>query len=282
MGEIKIHPAAECVRLMDTEELASLAASIEAHGLRDPIIMGRVNGAETELLVDGRNRLNACEIAKVEPRFEVMQFDDDEAVKAFVEDRSEHRNISKGQKAMRIALLYPTEKGGRGKKSKGKTAAENAGVSDRRIEQARSVYAYSPELALSVRDGPKKLDEALAEVREARKALNSSEAMLARLRAEAPDLADLVTEERLQVKDAIVALDSRIAEAKRAQETATRVLQSIFNALFPRGAAPDEWAERLTKDVSPEFWSGADELSVKNLAACADVMRAISERFTHG
>jgi ParB-like chromosome segregation protein Spo0J len=103
MTKIKIHPAAECVRLMDEEELASLAASIEAHGLRDPIIMGRVNGATSEMLIDGRNRLRACEIAGVEPRFETMQFEDDEAIKAFVADKSEHRNITKGQKAMRPA-----------------------------------------------------------------------------------------------------------------------------------------------------------------------------------
>jgi hypothetical protein len=114
-----IHPAAECVRLMDADELASLAASIKAHGQRDPIILGRVNGAASEVLIDGRNRLRACEIAGVEPRFQTIEFNDDEAVKAFIADKSEHRNISKGQKAMQIALLWPQpEKGGRGKKSK--------------------------------------------------------------------------------------------------------------------------------------------------------------------
>jgi hypothetical protein len=82
------------------------------------------------------------------------------AAKAFIADKSEHRNISKGQKAMRIALLWPQpEKGGRGKKGK---AAETAGFN-----------AYSRELAISVRDGTTKLDEALKEVKAAREALNS-------------------------------------------------------------------------------------------------------------
>ena len=45
MTEIKIHPAAECVRLTAPMSSASLAASIDAHGQRDPIILGRVNGA---------------------------------------------------------------------------------------------------------------------------------------------------------------------------------------------------------------------------------------------
>jgi hypothetical protein len=35
-----------------------------------------------------------------------------------VADKSEHRNLTKGQQAMRLALLYPEpEKGGRGKKA---------------------------------------------------------------------------------------------------------------------------------------------------------------------
>jgi hypothetical protein len=209
MQEIQIHPAAECVRLMDDEELASLAASIEAHGQRDPIIMARVNGATTELLADGRNRLRACEIAKVEPRFEVMAFEDDEAVKAFVSDKSEHRNLTKGQQAMRLALLYPEPgKGGRGKSGIGKTIRDNRTVSQDRLGQARSVLAYSRVLALAVRDG-KPLDEALAEVKAAREAMNTNEAMLAQLRSEAPDLADLVEEERMKPKEAMAAANER-------------------------------------------------------------------------
>lgn len=107
MTEVKAHPAAECVRLMDADELASLVASIKENGQRDAIVLGRVNGAETAVLVDGRNRLRACEIAGVEPRFETIEFADDDAVKAYVADKSEHRNLSKGQAAMRLALLYP-------------------------------------------------------------------------------------------------------------------------------------------------------------------------------
>ena len=166
-----IHPAAECVRLMDADELASLAASIKAHGQRDPINLGRVNGAASEVLIDGRNRLRACEIAGVEPRFQTIEFNDDEAVKAFIADKSEHRNISKGQKAMQIALLWPQpEKGGRGKKSK--NHKETLGFSSMRLSQARAVLAHSRELALAVRDGTTKLDEALKEVKAAREVID--------------------------------------------------------------------------------------------------------------
>jgi len=50
----------------------------------------------------------------------------------------------------------------------------------------------------------------------------------------------------------------------------------VYNALFPRGASPAEWAHRLAADVRKEFWTGADSLTPANLIACADVMRAIA------
>ena len=91
----------------------------------------------------------ACEPHDREPRFEVMQFEDDEAVKAFVADKSEHRNLTKAQQAMRLALLYPEpDKGGRGKNGK---ASETDGFSQSRLKAARSVLAFSRELALAVR-----------------------------------------------------------------------------------------------------------------------------------
>lgn len=275
--EIKTHPAAECARLMDPEELASLAASIEAHGLRDAIVMGRVNGAQTEMLVDGRNRLRACEIAKVEPRFEVQQFDDDNAVKAFVADKCEHRNISKGQKAMLLALLYPEpEKGGRGNKGK---ASETAGFSATRLKQARTVLAFSPELALAVRDGTKKLDEALVEVKTARDALTSEEAMVARVRNEAPDLADLIEEERMKPKEAITVLNSRVEELERKRATATQLLASLVNTWHPRGTEPVDYAERITENVALKHWPAqtACGLSKTELQAVAAVITAIAE-----
>jgi hypothetical protein len=244
---IKVHPAAECVRLMDEEELASLAASIEAHGQRDPIIMGRVNGAASEMLVDGRNRLRACEIAGVEPRFEVIQFEDDEAIKAFVADKSEHRNLTKGQQAMRLAFLYPEpEKGGRGKKGK---APETGGFSRQRLGAARAVLAYSRELALAVRDGAAKLDEALATAKAQRADLESNEQKLARLRSDAPDLAEQVDEGRFSLGEAFAAFEQRLKEAaaqeQSRRETMIRVASGAYINILALGV--------------PEFLADLDE-----------------------
>jgi hypothetical protein len=81
------------------------------------------------------------------------------------------QGVNKGQKAMRLALLYPEpEKGGarkRGSVSETKTALDKGGISAARLSQARAVLAYSRELALPVRDGLKTLDDALVEVKQA-------------------------------------------------------------------------------------------------------------------
>lgn len=93
-----IHPAAEAWRLMDADELASLAEDIGANGLLDPIIL-----TFEGFLVDGRNRLKACEIAGITPTFTVL----DEATDPYmvVVAKNERKNHSTGQQAMGRALI---------------------------------------------------------------------------------------------------------------------------------------------------------------------------------
>jgi ParB-like chromosome segregation protein Spo0J len=282
MTDLKIHPAAECVRLMDAEELASLAASIEASGLRDPIILGRVNGAETDImLVDGRNRLRACEIAGVEPHFETLNFEDDEAVKAYVADKSEHRNLTKGQQAMRLALLYPEpEKGGRGHKGK---ALETSGFSRQRLGQARAVLAYSRDLAIAVREGTRKLDEALDEAKAARAALETAESKLTRLRDEAPDLADFV-DEGMSIDEACAAFEQRkrdaekkVREEQEARQRHTLRVYEIVSQLYPRHGV-EAWLEYFARDLDRNEWPspGLQPLNAEILHTCADALHALA------
>lgn len=238
--KIQIHPAAESYRLMREDELAALADDIAARGQIDPIVMGRVNGASTAVLVDGRNRLEACWRAKIEPRFETLEFADDEAVRAFVKSRSERRDLSKGEKAMGLAFLYPEpEKGGRGNKRK---VGETPGFSERRLYDARAVLRHSLPLAEAVRDGTLKLDEALERIRNEKRELESAETRLADLRAGAADLADLVDEERISLDEAAAAFEQRKAEAAKIEQskrdTLIRVASTAFSNILALGV-PD-------------------------------------------
>lgn len=63
MSEISIHPAAMLFPMMGEKELSDLADDIAANGLIEPVVLyhGEV--------LDGRNRLAACQLAGVEPHF---------------------------------------------------------------------------------------------------------------------------------------------------------------------------------------------------------------------
>jgi hypothetical protein len=66
------------------------------------------------------------------------------------------RHMSKGQRAMLIAILYP--EGGRGK------TPRHVEFSGERIRQARFVLRYASDLLDSVRSGAISLDNAYGEV----------------------------------------------------------------------------------------------------------------------
>jgi ParB/Sulfiredoxin domain len=250
---MKIHPAAECVRLMDEDEFAALVEDIKERGQLESIVVARVKGAESDAVADGRNRLRACEAAGIEPRFEIREFEDDEAVKAFVNSREVRRSVTKGQQAMRHALLYPEpEKGGRGHKKKG---GETPGFSAKRLYDARTVLAYSRELALKVRDGGAFLDEALKEVTLARGKTNDVEDQLAKLRDEAPDLADLVTEQRMKLSEAVAALTKRKEEEAFRRSSVTQSIAESLNSLDYEGhGTADKWTSDIMEYFDEERW----------------------------
>src|SRR6516162_8080548 len=105
---MKIHPVADLFPMMPDEELAELAEDIKANGLIHPIITD-----DQGQLIDGRNRLKACKLAKIEPRFETL---DGQNVVAYIFSANiGRRNLTKGQRAMLVAKICPEpEKGGRG------------------------------------------------------------------------------------------------------------------------------------------------------------------------
>jgi hypothetical protein len=79
------------------------------------------------------------------PAASAALFEFDDAVRAFVKSRSERRDLTKGEKAMGLAFLFPEpDKRGRGNKGK---APEAGDFSRSRLQQARSVLRHSPALA---------------------------------------------------------------------------------------------------------------------------------------
>lgn len=79
------HPAANLFPLMAEEELQKLAADIKANGLHEPILL-----YEGQIL-DGRNRLAACRLAGVEPRYAPAQLNGSNSPTLFVISMNLHR-----------------------------------------------------------------------------------------------------------------------------------------------------------------------------------------------
>jgi hypothetical protein len=248
MSELAVHPGADAFAMMSREELAALAADIKANGLIHPIVLD----AEDKTLIDGRNRLKACEIAGVEPRFE--HFNGVDPTKFIWAANSLRRESTKWQKAMAFAIMHPGAKRG-SKSEKLSDFSDNLGVSKGHaknlISDARAVLAYSRELADAVRDGTIKLDAAIVQVKAEQSKLTSAESQLTRLREEAPDLADLVTEERLPLSEAYSAYEKRKSDEAAAKANQRETVLRLSEAAY-RGAgawATDEFAAGINDDL---------------------------------
>ena len=82
------------------------------HGLVHDIIV------DGDMLIDGRNRLKACEIAGVTPRFRDFPWDgpaedkEDAIVSYIVSENIRRRHLNAGQRAILLADAYPEPRQG--------------------------------------------------------------------------------------------------------------------------------------------------------------------------
>jgi N6-adenosine-specific RNA methylase IME4/ParB-like chromosome segregation protein Spo0J len=138
---------ASILPLLDGEDFASLVADIKAHGLREPVIIYE------DMVLDGRNRLRACEAAGVEPTFSVYQGDD--PVAYIVSLNLRRRHLDESQRAMVAAKLATLKRGNNQHSPIGETsqakAAELLNVGKRSVERAAEVRDHgAPELVSAV------------------------------------------------------------------------------------------------------------------------------------
>jgi len=61
----EVHSLAALFPMMPPDELEDLAADIKANGLNHAVVIDAEG-----MLIDGRNRIEACKLAGVEPRYE--------------------------------------------------------------------------------------------------------------------------------------------------------------------------------------------------------------------
>ena len=93
------HPAASMWPMASRTEYDDLEASIAATGLAVPILK------KGPIIIDGRNRLQACRKLNIEPRFEEYQGADDEIVMEIWKRNFARRQLTSAQKAQMLVKL---------------------------------------------------------------------------------------------------------------------------------------------------------------------------------
>jgi ParB family chromosome partitioning protein len=99
---MKAHQYSEIFPMLADDSLKELAADIKANGLQEPILTYQGQ------ILDGRNRLRACQLAGVEPAFQKASVATDEEALALVMSLNLHRrHLNESQRAMVGARVLP-------------------------------------------------------------------------------------------------------------------------------------------------------------------------------
>lgn len=97
--EYEVHEVANIFPLLEGEELDALANDIQAHGLIEPILLYEGQ------IIDGRNRLRACELTGVEPIFQETSLDGLTPLEFVISKNLHRRHLGAGQRAA-LALSF--------------------------------------------------------------------------------------------------------------------------------------------------------------------------------
>ena len=217
-----VHPYADKFPMLPEPELAELAESIRANGLRNPIVL-----TPDGLILDGRNRAAACERVGVAPTTTVYEGDD--LAEYVIDCNSSRRHMSTGARAMATALVM-LEAFGRenGRWSYGSKRKDPYDSSFRvYLSTAGLILDHAPDLAQQIVSGDLPLDAAKRDAELRRDA--------ERIRMEA--------EQRLAAEEA----DAKAFVEERSPELAARVdgrdLQSFVEA-------KDLWQRRNREEAA--------------------------------
>ena len=103
-GPYRVHPVLAAFPLMEGEEFAELAKSIDAVGLQEKVVLA----PDGETIVDGRNRYLACVgPAQCAPTFRTLGsfYDDADIVRFIVNANVRRRHLTEDQLAPILALI---------------------------------------------------------------------------------------------------------------------------------------------------------------------------------
>lgn len=219
VAELEPHPACAAFPMLSDGELDKLAADIRENGQRHPIII--YSGWR---ILDGRNRLEACRRAGVEPIFhdvinEMESGDDDEIVRYVISTNLHRRHLDATQR----------------------------GVVADKLATLRNGYRLPAQICAGEQPAPIMTQEAAAD------ALNVSRRMVQKVRAireKAPDLIPAMESGQMTAHAAEVEVRKR--ERPQAPEPTPATEDDVFRALT---AELRKWAALTDADTMSRAWS---------------------------
>jgi hypothetical protein len=298
---MQVHPIAARYPMLSDDEIAELAEDIKQHGLIHEIVV------DGDILIDGRNRFKACEVAGIEPTFRPFPWNGmaegkEEAIVAYiVGENIRRRHLNAGQRAILMALAYPEPTPG--KRNDLGTSSKSEQVHPAALSQARAIVKWCPEYVEDILAGIHVFARAFEEADQKRTKAAQVAEQMTRLMVEAPDLHALVQEQKgMTAGEAIGALEQRIkakavaeAEAKRKadealserqkrereeaellrheREQVTSLFQGALTFFNPRGTDPRKYAERLFSEIDLALWPpGTNDSSIEVWAEAAKTL----------
>ena len=240
-----VHPYADKFPMLPEPELAELAESIRANGLRNPIVL-----TPDGLILDGRNRAAACERVGVDPDTTVYEGGD--LAEYVIDCNSSRRHMTTGARAMATALVLSADgRRGDGRWRRGTFDISGSGdIGNRewsgRLSEAGAILDHAPALAEQVIRGDLAFDAAYRRACETRDAerirLEAAERVAAEeadarafIEDQAPDLAAQVGGPFQTFAEARAVWEKRnreeAARLKREREERDRAERERVNAL---------------------------------------------------
>lgn len=158
---MQLHELCRIFPPLDDESYKALRDDIKAHGLRNPIVV------YNDQVLDGQNRLRACQELEIEPKFIEFINAEQDLVDFVLAQNLHRRHLKPGQAATIVALAQDWSKAhlaGRAVANEKKETVEErtkqSGASRRTQLTADKLVKEAPELAKKVANGEVSLNQA--------------------------------------------------------------------------------------------------------------------------
>jgi ParB-like nuclease domain len=185
----KVHWFTALLPMMPDREIGAMAASIKRNGQRDPIIYD-----SDGILIDGRNRLEACRRAGIEPQSVTLPPGTD-TLSVSYSLNCLRCSLTPGQRAMAYAMFYP--------ESTLAELVELSGLSRTILFQALFVRKYESEKTCTlITKGGSTLGHCYEQTRKAVDQSRARSAAYQIMQQLEPDLTEAIFEETMDIESA--------------------------------------------------------------------------------